>query len=729
MSTPASEEAPALAGGVRPGGRQRTSPEGGGESYVLRVPPELRSVGLARSKLTELALPWGTPPEVLDDARVVLSELMSNGVLHARTELEVVMSQRGSGLRLEVHDASAVPLVPPLQPIAIGSLLASPDEMEGTDVPATPAATGRGLSMVAALVTTWGWFSDASGGKVVWAEIGTIAADAPGGDRSAAPSGFSLRPVRLIAVPLRLLKASEDHFDDLFRELQMANLAGPSPVPSPAAVPAGGGRATVATLAPLAESVKSRLARMREPVRRALWDAARKGDRLLDLNLLADAGVPGVFEMVEQLLARAGAAARRGLLLTEPPSPEVGEWRRWVRKELELQIAGKPPRACPFPVSPVVEGAAGAAWQAQDVARDQALASLRALFEEMAESTGVDERREAAPGLAEDVVMVHGLAKTVEFVGARRSVLCLLAEDNETVRFGASVGFSPDVADYWQATSLSGDLPSSEAIRTDRPVLFRTFAELDARYPVFLSTPSESDPALACVPLRAPPGGAFGCLVLGFPQARDFNPREVAFLGQLADEVAHSILGRRAHIEEPLSVKRDTQMGAATAAIMGARGRDEVLRVLVETVVAILCDGASVHVVEGRSAVRYLMTRHRDPDRLGAAVSLLQKRQYQNEAGSGDDMIAECVRTGQRSVVQSLSDEAISAGAIDEEDRVLLRRVGLGAVGVMPVLGEGAVVAVLSFGNSVGRFITDRELAALELLTATAGRALAQLGP
>ena len=160
---------------------------------------------------------------------------------------------------------------------------------------------------------------------------------------------------------------------------------------------------------------------------------------------------------------------------------------------------------------------------------------------------------------------------------------------------------------------------------------------------------------------------------------------------------------------------------------MAARTREEVLRVLVDTVMALLCDGASVHLVERNGTVKYFITRHRDPERLGAAVSLLQKRQHQDDNQGGADMIAECARTGQPLVVQSLTDEAISAGAIDEEDRALLHRVGLGAVGVMPVRQEGDVVAVLSFGNNVGRFINDSELASLEGLTATAGQALARL--
>ena len=156
------------------------------------MPPELRSVGLARAKLTELAQVWGTPADVLDDARVVLSELMSNGVLHARTELEVVMNQRGTGLRLEVHDASPVPLLTPWRLSAANQRCSSPaQELADADSLDAPAATGRGLSMVAALVTTWGWFSDASGGKVVWAEVGTPgAADGPGGalPRASLPS-------------------------------------------------------------------------------------------------------------------------------------------------------------------------------------------------------------------------------------------------------------------------------------------------------------------------------------------------------------------------------------------------------------------------------------------------------------------------------------------------------------------------------------------------------------
>ena len=61
------------------------------------------------------------------------------------------------------------------------------------------------------------------------------------------------------------------------------------------------------------------MARMREPLRRAMWEAARRGDRLVDLNLLADAGIPAVFEVFGTLLQKSEEAAERGFLLTGPP--------------------------------------------------------------------------------------------------------------------------------------------------------------------------------------------------------------------------------------------------------------------------------------------------------------------------------------------------------------------------------------------------------------------------
>lgn len=107
------------------------------------------SVGLARRWLAETFELW----DLLGmdyDVSVVLSELVTNAILHARTPVLVRVGYDGSVVRLEVEDGS------PESPVARR--------------PSARATTGRGLLLVGSLSTAWGC-SLTGGGKVVWAEF------------------------------------------------------------------------------------------------------------------------------------------------------------------------------------------------------------------------------------------------------------------------------------------------------------------------------------------------------------------------------------------------------------------------------------------------------------------------------------------------------------------------------------------------------------------------------
>lgn len=80
---------------------------------------------------------------------LVASELVTNAVLHARSELEVVL-EVGDRVRLEVHDRSVR-----LPAMRTSSAL---------------TATGRGLRLVELLARTWG-ADPTAGGKLVWCEF------------------------------------------------------------------------------------------------------------------------------------------------------------------------------------------------------------------------------------------------------------------------------------------------------------------------------------------------------------------------------------------------------------------------------------------------------------------------------------------------------------------------------------------------------------------------------
>jgi anti-sigma regulatory factor (Ser/Thr protein kinase) len=90
-----------------------------------------------------------------DAALLVLSELVTNAVLHGAEPIEVYVCRDGDLLRIEVSDGGA-----PTDGVAPRS---QDDQRPG----------GRGLHIVNSLARRWGT-TDNRGGKTVWAEIGLI---------------------------------------------------------------------------------------------------------------------------------------------------------------------------------------------------------------------------------------------------------------------------------------------------------------------------------------------------------------------------------------------------------------------------------------------------------------------------------------------------------------------------------------------------------------------------
>lgn len=117
---------------------------------ALELPPTTDSVPLARrfarSALRESS--WDVDTVVL-----LVSEVVTNAVLHARSAIVVRVEDRRDVVHVEVEDGSPVP--PRMHHFARSS------------------ATGRGLRLLDRLAAAWGVESDApGGGKVVWFEVG-----------------------------------------------------------------------------------------------------------------------------------------------------------------------------------------------------------------------------------------------------------------------------------------------------------------------------------------------------------------------------------------------------------------------------------------------------------------------------------------------------------------------------------------------------------------------------
>jgi anti-sigma regulatory factor (Ser/Thr protein kinase) len=125
-------------------------PTGQRHSAVTRSFERATSTPAAVRRLVESTLSrWGASAQ-LDDVTLVASELANNALLHTSSDLTLTLSSSAEHIRVAVADSS--PALPS---------------------PGTPTArsqSGRGLHIIQALTTRWG-FDARPGGKVVWAEV------------------------------------------------------------------------------------------------------------------------------------------------------------------------------------------------------------------------------------------------------------------------------------------------------------------------------------------------------------------------------------------------------------------------------------------------------------------------------------------------------------------------------------------------------------------------------
>ena len=110
--------------------------------------PTVESPALARAYCDGVLDSSGSNDR-FEDARLVVSELVTNAILHAGTDIEVIVVVRSDAVRIEVTD--------------LGGGVPSSRPVEGT-------TSGRGLPIVEALGGQWGVLQ-LGAGKTVWCEL------------------------------------------------------------------------------------------------------------------------------------------------------------------------------------------------------------------------------------------------------------------------------------------------------------------------------------------------------------------------------------------------------------------------------------------------------------------------------------------------------------------------------------------------------------------------------
>lgn len=174
-SAGAGEAGRAAARSRRRGGGDLGEARDGAVIGEVTLPGVLRSVGCARGFVRDAVLARSRRDDpVLDDMVTVASETVANAIKHTASGLEggevrVVLRDAGGVYRLEVGDDGAAGARPHVK-----------DEVG--------AETGRGMRIVAALASRWGFRADGHR-TVVWAEFPAPAPAAGGRDGGGAPFG------------------------------------------------------------------------------------------------------------------------------------------------------------------------------------------------------------------------------------------------------------------------------------------------------------------------------------------------------------------------------------------------------------------------------------------------------------------------------------------------------------------------------------------------------------
>lgn len=305
---------------------------------TLALPASPPSVRLARDWVTSVLVEIGRE-ELADSARLAVSELVTNAILHADPPMTVHVRGTVAHPRVEVTDQSLMPPRQGGEPIEFDP----DDEFSWTTV-------GRGLDLVASYARAWGADIDPRGlGKVVWFEPSAEPRDTPVegalfdlDEAIAARGGAPLDPAEMLAIELRnmpteLFSHLRLHYNELGRELRLLSISAPDRYP---------------IAREFADAyLQVELERRQVIGLDALDEAMRDGVEAVDLTYTTPPSAPASMARIRELLDEVYDTLTGEALLAMRPPPALMALQHWYLGEFVRQGAGEDPLPWQGPTS------------------------------------------------------------------------------------------------------------------------------------------------------------------------------------------------------------------------------------------------------------------------------------------------------------------------------------------------------------------------------------------
>ena len=297
---------------------------------TLALPASPPSVRVARDWVTGVLREIGHE-DLTDSARLAVSELVTNAILHAEPPMTVTVRGTSEHPRVEVTDQSLVP------PQRRGS-----ERLIDVDDDRSWATVGRGLDLVASYSERWGAEITPNGlGKVVWFEPSAGGRERPTeGDVFTMDAALAalptlevdeseLLPVRLLGMPVELFVHLRRHFNELGRELRLLAFTDGEQYPL----------ANEFAEAYLQVEYERRQVSGVEQLDRAIADGAVT----VDLDYRVPPTAPETMHRLCRLLMAVYDQLSGNVLLSIRPPDDVLDFEQWYFGEFTRQAAGEVP--------------------------------------------------------------------------------------------------------------------------------------------------------------------------------------------------------------------------------------------------------------------------------------------------------------------------------------------------------------------------------------------------
>ena len=385
----------------------------------------------------------GLADDIVGDVELVVAELVTNAALHGQPPVVMGLAASGDRVRLEVEDSGR----------------ALPMEV----VQRHDAMTGRGLSIVAALTSSWGVEARRSG-KVVWAEFlagseRTQSRAAPDMDRDAILAawpdeevGLVLRyPVRLEGIPTQLLLAAKAHIDNVAREMSLLG-SGKSP----------GKEQLSASARRLIEAVTVDFAEARTEIKRQALAADAQGRLVTDLELHLPADAADAGERYLAALDEADRYARSARLLTLAAPASHRVLRQWYVRSVVDQLRAL---ARGVVLSPPVTLASVLAAEVDRLSRLEDVATRLDLLQRVNSSLAI--------ATTEDEMAAVVVELAAQYVGVEAARV-FVATNHGTYRSAAWHSTQKETPESYEEFALDADLPGAAVVRTGKPLFLKS---------------------------------------------------------------------------------------------------------------------------------------------------------------------------------------------------------------------------------------------------------------